>query len=588
MADGTVLNTGVGGDTIATDDIGGVKHQMVKLEYGALDSATLVSPANPLPVVQTGAAQDATLTSGSLRNKDIILTDPVVTSSLSSVAADTGVPVSNSRFAKITVSGTYTGAAIIWEVSPDNTNWYTTTIRQTGSSTVGGGSAYTLATNQTVNFDVDVSGWSFVRGRLTAWSSGTVNIQYRPHSSALIMGVHGIVSATATGQVGNGVALSGNPVRIGGSDGTTTRDIKTDANGNLSMLITDGTNIASVTAGDAGFNGQVTTQGRKTFTLTTSIAGAQTLGANTDVRGYSYITIDWTSVGVGLALTGPQFAPTSGGNYITSTNWANANVAGSAQTSLGILTTVRYGAPITGNFFQIVISALTSGTATAVVTLWTSIPSVSLQRVSTFGNAGAIVDAVLGATRPPNALQMGGSDGTNIQTPRTAVDNADAIAVNATADQLNVQSRGYVFNGTSWDRQRSGVSVATTTGDTGAKVATGNGATQTNVGSNGLDLFIVLGTVSGTTPTCVFKLQGSVDGGTNWYDIPGAATASLIASTNVGISIYPSLATTVGSVTTGTIATASQALPRTWRVVWTIGGTTPSFAITSITYNYHA
>lgn len=52
MADNTVLNLGSGGDTIASDDIAGVKHQMVKLEYGALDSATLVSPTNPLPTYQ--------------------------------------------------------------------------------------------------------------------------------------------------------------------------------------------------------------------------------------------------------------------------------------------------------------------------------------------------------------------------------------------------------------------------------------------------------------------------------------------------------------------------------------------------------
>ena len=45
MADNTVLNAGAGGDTIATDDVGGVKHQLVKVEYGALDSATAVAPA---------------------------------------------------------------------------------------------------------------------------------------------------------------------------------------------------------------------------------------------------------------------------------------------------------------------------------------------------------------------------------------------------------------------------------------------------------------------------------------------------------------------------------------------------------------
>lgn len=50
MADNTTLNSGSGGDVIATDDIGGVKHQRVKVEFGADGSATDVSPASPLPV----------------------------------------------------------------------------------------------------------------------------------------------------------------------------------------------------------------------------------------------------------------------------------------------------------------------------------------------------------------------------------------------------------------------------------------------------------------------------------------------------------------------------------------------------------
>jgi hypothetical protein len=49
MVDNTTLNAGSGGDTIASDDIGGVKHQRVKVEYGADGSATDVSNATPLP-----------------------------------------------------------------------------------------------------------------------------------------------------------------------------------------------------------------------------------------------------------------------------------------------------------------------------------------------------------------------------------------------------------------------------------------------------------------------------------------------------------------------------------------------------------
>lgn len=50
MADNTELNSGAGGDIIATDDIAGVKHQQVKIEWGIDGVATPVSAANPLPV----------------------------------------------------------------------------------------------------------------------------------------------------------------------------------------------------------------------------------------------------------------------------------------------------------------------------------------------------------------------------------------------------------------------------------------------------------------------------------------------------------------------------------------------------------
>jgi len=52
MADNVVLNTGSGGESVATDDIGGIQYQIVKLAFGALDTANLVTSTgtNPLPV----------------------------------------------------------------------------------------------------------------------------------------------------------------------------------------------------------------------------------------------------------------------------------------------------------------------------------------------------------------------------------------------------------------------------------------------------------------------------------------------------------------------------------------------------------
>lgn len=50
MADDVAITAGVG-TTVATDEIAGRHHQIIKIAYGALDSASLVSPALPFPVV---------------------------------------------------------------------------------------------------------------------------------------------------------------------------------------------------------------------------------------------------------------------------------------------------------------------------------------------------------------------------------------------------------------------------------------------------------------------------------------------------------------------------------------------------------
>lgn len=50
MADNVTANAGSGGAVFATDDVAGVHYPLVKLAYGALDTATLVTGAAGLPV----------------------------------------------------------------------------------------------------------------------------------------------------------------------------------------------------------------------------------------------------------------------------------------------------------------------------------------------------------------------------------------------------------------------------------------------------------------------------------------------------------------------------------------------------------
>jgi hypothetical protein len=72
MADNVVLNrvSGLEGDTVAADEISGVQHQRVKVQYGDDGSATDASTANPLPTRPTDAWLD--ITEGNISGRSIV------------------------------------------------------------------------------------------------------------------------------------------------------------------------------------------------------------------------------------------------------------------------------------------------------------------------------------------------------------------------------------------------------------------------------------------------------------------------------------------------------------------------------------
>ncbi len=64
MTDNVTLNLGTGGDTLAADDIGGVKYQRVKQVWGVDGAQVDTSASNPLPVTTTNAGTFAVQESG--------------------------------------------------------------------------------------------------------------------------------------------------------------------------------------------------------------------------------------------------------------------------------------------------------------------------------------------------------------------------------------------------------------------------------------------------------------------------------------------------------------------------------------------
>jgi hypothetical protein len=134
-----------------------------------------------------------------------------------------------------------------------------------------------------------------------------------------------------------------------------------------SIAINDGTNTANVVTGD--YNGLAINSTSKVIPFTTSTPGAQTLLANTDCRGYTWISVMFTGVGTGLALSG-SWSATTGGTYISSINtWNNTALTTNAVSSLTINTTSISESPVMAPFFQLAVSALTSGTVTGFVIL---------------------------------------------------------------------------------------------------------------------------------------------------------------------------------------------------------------------------
>jgi len=290
--------------------------------------------------------------------------------------------------------------------------------------------------------------------------------------------------------------------------------------------------------------------------------------AGLNVSGFRAAAIQVVSTGTGGTFIFEQ--SNDGVNWIALPVF-NAALVTAVPITAAITATasqIIYTMPIRCNFIRLrIATTITGGSIRAFSRIssetWT--PTVNLVASNVAANNLAQVSGTVGVTGYP-----------------TAAASADALA-NPTVTKIDATN--LVFNGTTWDRQR-GMSTALTTGDTGARTATGNGATITNVGNKGVQILINMGAVTGTTPTFVARVQGSTDGGTTWYDIPGAVTASITATGQYGIMIYPGIAVTAGVATSGTTATANMVIPRTWRVSWTIGGTTPSFTLTAIQYIY--
>ena len=98
-----------------------------------------------------------------------------------------------------------------------------------------------------------------------------------------------------------------------------------------------------------------------------------------------------------------------------------------------------------------------------------------------------------------------------------------------------------------------------------------NGADQTNTNARGIKLVIDVTALTGTVPTLTVTLQGKDAASGKYYTILASTPLAAVATTT--LEIYP------GILNAANLA-QGVALPRVWRVIAAIGGTTPAVTAT--------
>lgn len=191
MADNTTLNTGTGGDVIATDDlttlnggtVSGFKAQRVKVGFGDDGVFRDASAAFPLPVDTTNR----------------VSTTGTITTSTSTVTL-TGL---SGGSATIFINGTYSGVTFTPEISPDGSTWFLSTAQPVSSSTAGISSSLSPTANSSTAYQVPLFGATAVRVRATAYTSGTANVVlvcngYSPPPSRQIVDLNNNITQTVS------------------------------------------------------------------------------------------------------------------------------------------------------------------------------------------------------------------------------------------------------------------------------------------------------------------------------------------------------------------------------------------------------
>lgn len=132
--------------------------------------------------------------------------------------------------------------------------------------------------------------------------------------------------------------------------------------------------------------------------------------------------------------------------------------------------------------------------------------------------------------------------------------------------------------------------TASGTGVNDGAGGTASAGKWTGVGNySSADLYLTVGTVTGTTPTLNVYIQKLSPDGVTWQDI--ASSTQVVASTQKQSFTTISASQVPFTPTDATLTQTTMKLAQMgsiWRVKWVIGGTNPSFGSVAVWGNFYA
>jgi hypothetical protein len=130
------------------------------------------------------------------------------TGTITSAASVVGpIPVAGMTMATVVMSGTYAGVTVLFDATVDGTNCI--------------GTGFYTATNSVQQIDLPIGGYTQIRVRATAYTSGTANISVIAKGNGTVS----VSAGTVQGSINNGIAIFSPPVFVGGTDGTNARSL---------------------------------------------------------------------------------------------------------------------------------------------------------------------------------------------------------------------------------------------------------------------------------------------------------------------------------------------------------------------------